>query len=95
MVWILANSIIRVYLNCTMGYGLGRSVTYERVSTKRYMNNKTERSEVKEMLVVDKMSRIKGISCSAVIMWPVMHGNDLTRLECVALRAEREEPRGV
>ena len=91
MGWILANSIIQVYLNCTMGYGFWLTLTYERPSMKRYYNNKTERDEVKEMLVVDKIVQIIGTSCIAVFTWPWMLGYDLSRLECVLRGKNHEE----
>jgi hypothetical protein len=52
------------------------------MGTKKYYNEVTEKREEKDMLLVDKIGRIAGQSCAAVIMWPGMLGEDLARLEC-------------
>jgi hypothetical protein len=39
-------------------------------------------NETKEMLLVDKIARITGKTCAALIVWPHMMVEDLTRLEC-------------
>jgi hypothetical protein len=72
----------RVYLNTCLAYGFTRSVTYDYKSSKRYSNEVTDRREEKDMLLVDKIGRITGQSCAALIMWPGMLGEDLARLEC-------------
>ena len=72
----------RVYLNTCLAYGFTRSVTYDYKGTKRYYNEVTEKREEKDMLLVDKIGRITGGTCAALVMWPVMLGEDLARLEC-------------
>ena len=72
----------RVYLHTCLAYGFTRSVTYDYKGTKRYSNEVTDRREEKDMLLVDKIGRITGQSCAALILWPAMLGEDLARLEC-------------
>ena len=72
----------RVYFNTCLAYGFTRSVTYDYQSTKRYFNKITDKSEVKDMLLVDKIGRISGYTCAALILWPAMLGEDMARLEC-------------
>ena len=72
----------RVYLRTFLAYGFTRSVTYDYKSTKKYWNEITVNNETKEMLLVDKIARITGKSCAALIVWPHMMVEDLTRLEC-------------
>ena len=76
-----------------MLYGFTSAVTYEPEpeSTRRYFNNKTERSEVKEMLVMDKIWCVMGKTGTAVVMWPGMLVYDLSRLECVLRGKNHEE----
>ncbi len=57
-------------------------MTYDYKGTKRYYNEVTDRREEKDMLLVDKIGRITGGTCAALIMWPGMVGEDLARLEC-------------
>ena len=73
---------LRVYFHSCVAYGFARSVSYDYKGTKRYYNEVTEKREEKDMLLVDKIGRITGQSCAAVIMWPGMLGEDLARLEC-------------
>jgi hypothetical protein len=80
--WLALQLIGRVYVNTCLAYGFTRSVTYDYQSTKKYYNEVTERREVKDMLLTDKIGRICGSTCSALIMWPGLLGEDLARLEC-------------
>jgi hypothetical protein len=73
---------VRVYFRTCLAYGFTRSVTYDYKGTKRYYNEVTEKREEKDMLLVDKIGRITGGTCAALVMWPVMLGEDLARLEC-------------
>ncbi len=57
-------------------------MTYDYQSTKKYYNKITYESEVKDMLLVDKIGRISGNTCAALIAWPAMLGEDLAKLEC-------------
>ncbi len=61
------------------------------VRTRKYWNTKHERYETKEMLVLDKIGRVSIKSLSAIIMWPVMLGDDLARLECYVRGKDFEE----
>jgi hypothetical protein len=72
----------RVYLRTFLAYGFTRSVTYDYKSTKKYWNEIIVDNETKEMLLVDKIARITGQTCAALVIWPHMVGEDLTRLEC-------------
>jgi hypothetical protein len=72
----------RVYMRTFLAYGFTRSVTYDYQSTKKYWNEITVDNETKEMLLVDKIARITGKTCAALIVWPQMMVEDLTRLEC-------------
>jgi hypothetical protein len=81
---LVARKLSEWYVNTTLLYGFGRAVTYDYEGTGKYWNNKHERYELKEMLVLDKISRVMSKSFAAIIMWPVMFGDDLTRLECHA-----------
>lgn len=78
----ILRTVFRAYVNGTMAYGFTRAVTYDYKGTKRYYNNKIDHSEVKEMLLVDKISRITGGTMGAIFWWPMMMHEDLTRLEC-------------
>jgi hypothetical protein len=73
---------VRMYFRTCLAYGFTRSVTYDYKGTKRYYNEVTEKREEKDMLLVDKIGRITGGTCAALVMWPVMLGEDLARLEC-------------
>ena len=63
-----------------MTYGLVRSVTYDYHHTTKYGNMKIEQYELKEMLRVDKITRVFGQSCLALFAWPGMMVEDLFRL---------------
>ena len=82
-----------IYLGSTMAYGFARAVTYDRESTGLYHNKKTDRGEVKEMLVIDQVWRVMGMTCSTAVLWPFLLGNDLSRLECVMRGKNYEEYR--
>ncbi len=43
------------------------------------------------MLVLDKIGRVMSKSFAAIIMWPGMLGDDLTRLECRVRGKDTEE----
>lgn len=72
-----------VYLNTCLAYGFVRSVTYNYKDKKKYYNEITKIHEEKDMLFVDKLGRITGSTCAALIMWPWILGEDLARLECI------------
>lgn len=82
---------LRNYAFVTTAYGLVRSVTYNRERSKQYRNLKTERYETRPMLLVDRIERIISRSLSALIVWPFMLGEDLSRLECLARGRDPQE----
>ncbi len=67
------------------------SVTYDYESKRKYYNIMMGRDEVKEMLVVDKISGVVGKTSIALFMWPLMQGDDMTRLECRVRGKDRNE----
>jgi len=79
------------YVKSTFLYGFGRAVTYEYEGTGKYWNKKLERSETKEMLILDKIGRVMGKSFSAIFVWPFLLGEDLFRLECHVRGKDIEE----
>jgi hypothetical protein len=52
------------------------------VRLRGHWNTKHERYKTKEILVLDKIGRVSIKSLAAIVMWPGMLGDDLTRLEC-------------
>ena len=87
----VAKRVLNWYMGSMMTYGFVRAVTYEHETTQRYYNNKTERSEVKEMLVMDKIWCVMGKTCIAVFAWPGMLVYDLSRLEMCMMRGKNHE----
>ena len=79
---IIIRRIANIYLNTTLVYGFTRAVTYDYESEKHYYNKQTGVYEEKEMLIFDKIGRISFKTFAATVAWPVMMGDDLTRLEC-------------
>jgi hypothetical protein len=79
---VVCRVVFRAYVNTCLAYGFTRSVTYDYKGTKKYYNRNTCEREEKDMLLVDKIGRITGGTCAALIMWPGMVGEDLARLEC-------------
>ena len=75
-------SLWRVYSTTTLAYGFARAVTWAYDGNSRYYNKKTGEFELKEMLLVDKIGRVANSTISAVFIWPILIGEDLTRLEC-------------
>jgi hypothetical protein len=86
-----ARKLLNWYVNTTLLYGFGRAVTYDYEGTGKYWNKKLERSELKEMLVLDKIGRVMGKSVQAIFVWPGMLGEDLYRLECHVRGKDSEE----
>lgn len=80
-----------VYVNATVAYGFTRAVTYDYTGVKKYFNAKTGRTEVKEMLLVDKVGSVCTNSFAAIVAWPFMVTQDLTRLECALKRKDPSE----
>jgi hypothetical protein len=84
----MLRAIARVYFNTgtTLAYGFTRevTVTYDYKDSKKYYNQKTGQTELKEMLLVDKIGRITGNlnTVAAMGAWPFMLGEDLVRLDC-------------
>lgn len=70
------------YVSATLLYGFVRSVSYDYKSSKLYFNNKKGIYEKKEMLLIDKISRITKHTIIAVTIWPLMLCEDITRIEC-------------
>jgi hypothetical protein len=89
--WLVLQLAARWYLRTCLAYGFTRSVTYDYMGTKKYYNEVTEKREEKEMLLVDKIGRITGGTCAALIMWPGMLGEDLARLECAVKGKDARE----
>ncbi len=83
--------ILRAYVNTALAYGFTRSVTYDYQHETRYRNANTCTSETKEMLLIDKVSRIAGQSILAVVGWPGMLCEDLRRVECSIRGKDRNE----
>jgi hypothetical protein len=83
--------VLRIYVNSALAYGFTRAVTYDYKSSKRYYNDKTGESEDKEMLLVDKIGRISGMTAAAILLWPGMIGEDLARLECAVKGKDPKE----
>ncbi len=81
MVLLAPRLLLRWYANTTVLYGFGRAITYDYEGTRKYWNTKHERYKTKEMLVLDKIGRVSIKSLAAIIMWPGMLCDDLTRLE--------------
>ena len=69
-------------MTATMAYGFTRAVTYSYNGSSVYFNEKTGRSEQKEMLLTDKVGRVTKHTFAAMIVWPVMLSMDLARVEC-------------
>ena len=74
----------RVYMHTTLAYGFARAITYDYKGSSRYFNGKTGEYEEKEMLLIDNIGRISSSTLAAWCVWPIMLGEDLTRLECAA-----------
>ncbi len=70
------------YSFATLSYGFVRSTTYDYESRKIYLNRKVDELEEKDMLLIDQTGRVLTRTCTAVLLWPVMLGDDLARLEC-------------
>ena len=73
---------LRLYCGATIAYGFTRASTYDYKSSIEYYNAKTGKCEHKEMLLVDKIGIIARRTAAAVVLWPTMLGEDMTRLEC-------------
>jgi hypothetical protein len=86
-----ARMLMKWYMRSTILYGFGRAVTYDYEDTRKYWNNKHERYENKEKLVVDKISWVMSKSFSTIFVWHLMLGDDLTRLECHVRGKDYEE----
>jgi hypothetical protein len=82
---------LRMYVTGAMAYGFTRAVTYDYKSSKEYYNGKTGKCETKDMLLVDKIGRISGMTVAAILVWPVMLGGDLARLECLVKDKDPKE----
>ena len=78
----LMRTFLRGYFKTAVTYGFVRSVTYDYQHTKKYYNEKLEKYELKEMLLVDKITRVVGQSFFASIACAGMIAEDLSRLEC-------------
>jgi hypothetical protein len=89
--WLALQLAFRVYFRTCLAYGFTRSVTYDYKGTKKYYNEVTEKREEKDMLLVDKIGRITGSTCAALVMWPGMLGEDLARLECAVKGKDARE----
>lgn len=72
----------RVYLNTTLAYGFARATTYDHKGSRRYFNEKTDKYEEKEMLLIDNIGQISSSTVAAVFLWPIMLSKDLVLLEC-------------
>ena len=72
----------RTYANVCLAYGFTRAVTWDYDGKARYYNPKTDRHEDKQMLLVDQTGRVTHRSIAALVVWPGMLYEDLTRLEC-------------
>jgi hypothetical protein len=77
-------SAVNKYISATLLYGFVRASTYASRTEHYYFNSKTDAYEKKEMLLVDKIGRITGDTAVAIVLWPVMLGQDLAFLECKA-----------
>jgi hypothetical protein len=86
-----ALKIANIYLNTTLLYGFVRSVTYDYDGKKKYFNSKTGMYETKDILIIDQTGRISINTIAAVMCWPLMLGEDLTRLECAARGKDPKE----
>lgn len=73
---------MHAYVNTTLVYGFTRAVTYDYNGSRKYYNAKTDKYEVKEMLLIDKVGRVSFNTFAAVTAWPFMLRHDFTRLEC-------------
>jgi hypothetical protein len=70
------------YVYATAAYGFVRSTTYDYDRKKLYFNSQTQKSEVKEKLLIDKCGGVAIGTLSAISIWPIMLGGDIARLEC-------------
>ena len=84
-------AIMRAYVNTTLAYGFTRSVTYDYQHETQYFNTNAVKFETKEMLLTDKVSRITGQSCLAIVGWPGMICEDLRRVECSIRGKDKNE----
>jgi hypothetical protein len=78
---LVGRKLLSWYVNSTLLYGFGCSVTYDYERTK-YWNRLTELEEVRDMLVRDKVAQVICKTSLALLVWPVMLWDDLTRIEC-------------
>ena len=62
-------------------------MTYDYEGEKKYYNERKEKYEKKEMLILNKIGQTSLKTLAALFTWPVMLGDDLPRLEC-ALRGK-------
>ncbi len=79
------------YAAATLAFGFTRAVTYNYDGKKFYYNRRTRTTELKDMLLVDSIGRVTGNTCAAIFIWPIMLGDDLTRLECAVLGKDLKE----
>ena len=80
-----------IYINTTLLYGFIRAVTYEYDGKKKYFNSKTDKYETKDMLIIDNAGWISRNTIAAIVVWPLMLGHDLTRLECAVRGKDPKE----
>jgi len=78
----IAKNLVPYYVSSTLLYGFVRSVTYDFEAKKKYWNENRRSYEIKDRLLVDNLGRIASKTLSAVVMWPVMLGDDFACLEC-------------
>lgn len=83
--------VLNAYVNVTLAYGFTRAVTYDYHDMKKYFNAKAYKTEVKEMLLVDKAARVGANTLAAIGAWPFMVHEDLRRLECALKRQDVSE----
>ena len=87
----IVNNLVPYYVSGTLLYGFVRSVTYDFEAKERYWNERQRSYETKDMLFVDTLGRIASKTLSAVVMWPVMLGEDFACLECAMYKKDPDE----